>query len=55
MVAKKEKAFDIVLIDPPFTKKLAHLAMQQIVSSQAVDVNTQIVIESSKQYNSKIQ
>ncbi|MFK8138277.1 MAG: 16S rRNA (guanine(966)-N(2))-methyltransferase RsmD [Bdellovibrionales bacterium] len=40
-------AYDIIFIDPPFTKKLAHASMQAISKSQVMDSSTLVMIESS--------
>ena len=43
------EGYDIVLIDPPFTKKMAHEVMQRFSeNTQLVHLDTLIVIESSK-------
>lgn len=41
--------FDLVLIDPPFTKKMAHEVMKALSSSSIFHEGTLIVIESLKQ------
>jgi 16S rRNA (guanine966-N2)-methyltransferase len=43
----KEDPFDLILIDPPFTEKMAHEVMQALASSKAFHAGTQIAIESS--------
>ncbi len=40
--------FDIILIDPPFTEKMAHAVMEQLSTSKAWGSNTIIAIEYSK-------
>jgi 16S rRNA (guanine966-N2)-methyltransferase len=44
----KGEAFDIVLIDPPFTEKLSHEILKKIGSSKVLNESTQIIIESAK-------
>ncbi len=44
----KGEAFDIVLIDPPFTEKLSHELLKKIGSSNVLNQTTQIIIESAK-------
>lgn len=41
--------FDVVLVDPPFTRRLADSVMQAIVASSLLKATTLIVIESSAQ------
>jgi 16S rRNA (guanine966-N2)-methyltransferase len=43
------RAFDIVLVDPPFTKKMAHEVMELLVDSAVVRSGSLVVIESSSQ------
>jgi len=45
----QEGAFSLILIDPPFTEKMAHAVMQELDQSQAFDENTRIAIEAIKQ------
>ena len=40
--------YQIILIDPPFTEKMAHEVMQALDASQCFDQNTLIAIESQK-------
>lgn len=40
--------FDVVLIDPPFTEKMAHQVMQNISKSKVIAENTIVAIEYSK-------
>lgn len=40
-------AFDVVVIDPPFTQKLAHLVMERLAASQVVREGGLVAIESS--------
>ncbi|MBC7421731.1 MAG: 16S rRNA (guanine(966)-N(2))-methyltransferase RsmD [Bdellovibrio sp.] len=40
--------YHIILIDPPFTEKMAHDVMQALDASQCFDENTLIAIESQK-------
>lgn len=40
------KAFDIVLIDPPFTKKMAHSVMDTLTKSKLLHSKSNIAIES---------
>ena len=42
-----ETPFDIVLIDPPFTKKIAHESLEAIDRSGAIHSGTEIFIEST--------
>lgn len=41
--------FDVVLVDPPFTQKMAHSVMEVIAKSQVWARETLVVIESSSQ------
>lgn len=41
--------FDLILVDPPFTEKIAHEVMQAIAESQVFTGETRLVIESIKQ------
>ncbi len=41
-------AFDLILIDPPFTEKMAHVVMQGLAASTCFDESTLIAIESTK-------
>ncbi len=41
-------AYQFILIDPPFTEKMAHEVMQALDASQCFDENTLIAIESQK-------
>ncbi|MCB0355851.1 MAG: 16S rRNA (guanine(966)-N(2))-methyltransferase RsmD [Bdellovibrionales bacterium] len=41
-------AFDIILIDPPFTKALSHSVLEIIGSSQVLQSGSIVVIESAK-------
>ncbi len=44
-----EKPFDIILIDPPFTEKIAHKVMETLAQSPSLfDIHTVIAIESSR-------
>lgn len=43
------EAFDLVLIDPPFTQKMAHEVMQAVAVSKVFHEGTRIAIESSSQ------
>ena len=45
----KGKPFDLIFIDPPFTKKMAHEVMSVISNSGVWHNETKFVIESSKQ------
>ena len=45
---KKSLKFDLILIDPPFTQKIANETMKQIVKSSVLKKETLIVIESSQ-------
>ena len=45
---KKSLKFDLILIDPPFTQKLADEVMKQLVRSSVFKKETLIVIESSQ-------
>ncbi|MBC7458911.1 MAG: RsmD family RNA methyltransferase, partial [Bdellovibrionaceae bacterium] len=42
------KSYPIILIDPPFTEKMAHDVMLALDASQCFDENTLIAIESQK-------
>jgi len=42
-------AYNLILIDPPFTEKMAHEVMEALDSSACFDDNTLIAIESIKQ------
>ncbi len=42
------EAFDLILIDPPFTEKMAHDVMQALMSSACYKAGTLIAIESQK-------
>lgn len=42
------KPYNLILIDPPFTEKMAHDVMQALDASQCFDENTLIAIESLK-------
>jgi 16S rRNA (guanine966-N2)-methyltransferase len=42
-------AFGLIVIDPPFTEKMAHDVMQALDSSKVFDENTKIAIEAIKQ------
>ena len=44
----QEQAFDVILVDPPFTQKLANEVMQAIASSAVIGSGTVVVIESGK-------
>ena len=48
---KKSLKFDLILIDPPFTQKLANETMEQLAKSSTFKKETLVVIESS-QYES---
>lgn len=43
------ETFDVIFIDPPFTKSLSHSVLEAIGSSSVLKQGTWIVIESSKQ------
>jgi 16S rRNA (guanine966-N2)-methyltransferase len=43
------EAFDLILVDPPFTQKLSHSILQIIGNSQVCKNQTRIAIESAKQ------
>ena len=43
----KGEGFDIVLVDPPFTKKLAHDVLTALSASQALKTGTTVVVEAS--------
>ncbi len=43
-----ENPFDIILIDPPFTKKLAHSTLLALSQSKALGPSTRVAIEWSK-------
>jgi len=45
----KGDAFDLVLIDPPFTEKMAHEVMEALRDSQVFNQGTLIAIEAIKQ------
>lgn len=45
----KGTVFQLILIDPPFTEKMAHEVMEALSKSSVYDENTRIVIESIKQ------
>ena len=47
-IYKKSLKFDLVLIDPPFTQKLANKTMEQLAKSSTFKKETIVVIESSK-------
>lgn len=42
-------AFDLIFVDPPFTKKMAHEVMGAVSASKAFGENTLLAIESSAQ------
>ncbi len=44
----KGEPFDLILVDPPFTEKLAHSTLEALAQSEAVGTMTTIVIESSR-------
>ncbi len=44
----KDEPFDLILIDPPFTKKMAHEVMQAVSESLVYGPNTLITIESER-------
>lgn len=44
----KGAPYNIILIDPPFTKELAHPTMLRVAESAAIDSDSLVVIESSK-------
>lgn len=46
---EKNKKFNLIFIDPPFTEKLAHAVMESLSQSQVFDKDTLVVIESIKQ------
>ena len=46
--AYEGESFDVVLIDPPFTEKLAHKVMTAVSKSQVFGDDTTIIIEWSK-------
>ena len=48
---RHQKPFDLILIDPPFTKKIADLTMQRLSESKVFKKGTIIVIESSQHEN----
>lgn len=41
--------FDLILVDPPFTKKLAHLVMEALSKSNIFTAGAWVVIEASSQ------
>ena len=41
------EAFDIVLVDPPFTESLAHAAMEALSQARVAGLGTLVVIEAS--------
>lgn len=43
----KDQPFDIIFVDPPFTKKMAHEVMQALSGSSVLAKNTTVVIEST--------
>lgn len=45
---KKSLKFDLILIDPPFTRKLANETMKQLARSSTFKKETLVVIESSR-------
>lgn len=45
----KGPAFQLIVIDPPFTEKMAHNVMLALDTSQVYDETTQIAIEAIKQ------
>ncbi len=45
------EAFDIILVDPPFTKVISHEVMEAMASSKVHGAASIIVIESAKQEN----
>ena len=42
-----ESSFDIILVDPPFTKKIAHEVLMALDESSVLHENTEIFIEST--------
>ncbi|MBT4761885.1 MAG: 16S rRNA (guanine(966)-N(2))-methyltransferase RsmD [Bdellovibrionaceae bacterium] len=44
-----EQVFNVILIDPPFTEKMAHEVMEALVNTSIFDDNSLIMIESSSQ------
>lgn len=42
------KAFDLILIDPPFTKKIAHQVMESVAKSKTFHPGSSVVIEFSR-------
>ena len=46
---KNKESYDIVFIDPPFTKKMAHEVMEALATSGAFHKQSKIFIESSAQ------
>ena len=44
-----QRAFNLIVIDPPFTEKMAHDVMQELSKSLVWNENTLIAIESIKQ------
>lgn len=47
LTGSQEDAFDIVLVDPPFTQKLAHDVLLKLSASQVVKTGSIVVIEAS--------
>lgn len=45
----KGRPFDVILIDPPFTEKMAHQVMLDMGESSVSTCETMVIIESSKQ------
>ncbi len=43
-----DESYDVILIDPPFTEKMAHAVMEQLSMSRVWGSNTVIAIEYSK-------
>ena len=43
----KGPAFDVIFIDPPFTKKIALEVLDTLVSSRAVKLGTQVILEAT--------
>ena len=48
---RNKETYDIIFIDPPFTKKIAHGVMEAVSTSGAFHKNTSLFIESSSQEN----
>lgn len=45
----QENPFDIILVDPPFTKKMAHEVLEALSQSEAFGEQSEVFIESTSQ------